>query len=168
MADDDYDIDDMLNELDADEQVAAAATEAEEKADAEDAKPPKKSRVEERVDALERKYEQDALQTAINRFKEHADDVEMEIFEAARKDAPLKTIADFESAADIAKRRAASLHEVEEKLEKEAEEKVAKAWSTGPLGKSSAPDHDKEMMEAVESGDMRAAFASIVGDDTPF
>ena len=87
MAEPEFDIDDILEELEADEkdeQVVAATQDAEEKADVEDGKPKKKSRVEERVDALEKKYEQDALQSAIKGFKEHADEVELEIFDAAR------------------------------------------------------------------------------------
>jgi hypothetical protein len=165
-----YDIDDILDELDKeDEEHAAEVEEAEEKADAEDGKPPKKSRVEERVDALERKYEQDALKNAVSRFKDHADEVELEIFEAARKDDPLKNLADFEAAVEIAKRRAAALRETEEKMAKEAEERVARAWGVGPVGKPSAPaDHDKELMERINKGDTRALVESIVGDDLPF
>ena len=165
-----FDIDDILEELDADDaQVGAAAVEAEEKADEQDSKPPKKTRVEERVDALEKKYEQDALQSAISRFKEHADEVELEIFEAARKDDPLKTLSDFEGAAEIAKRRAVALRETEERLAKDAEERVAKAWGAGPVGPKAAPaDADKELMERINAGDTTALVEAIVGTDLPF
>jgi len=170
MADMEFDIDAAIAELDAeDDQVAVAAAEAEAKADAEDGKPPKKTRVEERVDALEKKYEQDALQSAINRFKEHADEVELEIFEAARKDEPLKTLSDFEGAAEIAKRRASALRETEEKLAKEAEERVAKAWGAGPVGAKAAPaDAEKELMERINAGDTSALVEAVVGTDLPF
>jgi len=172
MADREFDIDDVLAELDqedADEQVAAAAAEAEQKADAEDAKPPKRTRVEERVDALEKKYEQDALQSAINRFKEHADEVELEIFEAARKDEPLKSLTDFEAAAEVAKRRASALRETEERLAKEAEERVAKAWGSGPVGAKAAPaDAEKEVMERISQGDTHALLESLLANDMPF
>ncbi|MDD3983517.1 MAG: hypothetical protein PHU54_06185 [Candidatus Omnitrophica bacterium] len=170
----DFDIDDAIAALDReDEEVedehAEVIEEAEKKADKEEGRPPKKSRVEERVDALERKYEQDALKSAISRFKDQADAVELEIFDAARKDEPLKNLSDFEAAAEIARRRAASLRETEEKMAKEAEERVAKAWGVGPVGRPQAPaDHDKELMERIGKGDTRALVESIIGDDLPF
>ena len=170
----DIDIDAIIEEIDQEDEArehAAEVEEAEAQADAEDGKPPKRTRVEERVDALERKYEQDALKNAISRFKDHADEVELEIFDAARKDDPLKSLADFEAAVEIAKRRAAALRETEEKLAKEAEERVSRAWGigSGPLGKPSPPaDHEKELMERISKGDTRALVESIVGDDLPF
>jgi hypothetical protein len=51
----------------------------------------------------------------------------------------------------------------------QAEEKAAKAWGVGPLGKPGAPaDFEKEVMERINQGDTRAAFASIVGEEYPF
>jgi hypothetical protein len=173
MAEDtEYDTDFLLGELDAEDEEeashAAEVEEAEKKADdAEDSKP-KKSRVEERVEALEKKYEQDVLQTAIKGFKEHADEDEIALFEAARKDDAIKNLSDFQERVSVAKREAANVREAKEKLMKEAEEQAAQAWGTGPVGRTSAPaDAEKELMERINAGDTRA-LAEALATDLPF
>ena len=48
-------------------------------------------------------------------------------------------------------------------MTREAEEKAAQAWGTGPVGRKAAPaDADKELMERISAGDTKALFESIV------
>ncbi len=162
---DDFDIDAALEELEEEEkgQHGDLIEEVEERADAEDGKAKKKTRLEERIDSLEAKFQQDALQRAIKQFTEKADDIERDLFDAARKDEPIKSIEDFEKAAEVAKQRAAAIREREAELMKQAEERAAKAWGTGPVGSNAAPaDAEKELMERISKGDMHAAFEAIV------
>ena len=162
MYEDEEDVDAALKELEEEDEHEDEVQAAEASADAEDAKPPKRTRVEERVEALEKKYEQDALQTAIKGFKEHADPIEVELFDEARKDDPIKNLSDFEGRASVAKREAANVRKAKEKLMAEAEEQAAKAWGTGPVGNKSAPvDADKELMERIAKGDMNALTAAL-------
>lgn len=167
---DEYDIDDILDELDKeDEEHAPEIEEAEAKADAEDAKPPKRTKLEERVDSLEAKFQQDAIQRAVKQFTEHADEIEKQLFDAARKDDPIKSIEDFEKAAEVAKKRAAAVKERETELMQQAEERAAKAWGVGPVGKAQAPaDYEKELMERINQGDTKALAEACIGGDLPF
>jgi hypothetical protein len=66
--------------------------------------------------------------------------------------------------------RATKLREREAQLaadaEKRAEENAARAWGTGPIGRTPPPatDEEKELMERVRAGDTDAAFKAIVGN----
>jgi vacuolar-type H+-ATPase subunit I/STV1 len=163
MADTDYDIDDMLDELDAEEKHEEVIETAEGKADKEDSKAPVKARnkVEEKLE----KFEQNALREAIERFEDKSDDLEKELFAAAR--AEVKTLDEFYETVDFVKSRAGKFREREEKLAEEAakraEEKAAKSWGVGPVGNQTAPsDADKEVMERIAAGDTDALFESLV------
>jgi hypothetical protein len=170
VAEEAYDIDDMMEELDAEEkpEIAEAIEAAEQKADKEDSKAPPKARnkVEEKLE----KFEQNALREAIERFEDKSDDLEKELFSAAR--AEVKTLDEFYETIEFVKSRAGKFREREEKLAEEAskraEEKAAKDWGVGPVSSKTAPaDADKELMERINKGDTKALFESIV-TDLPF
>ena len=168
------DVDDILAELDAEENVEATHGDvveaAEEHYDEEDDKITRK--LEKKLGSLEQKFEKNALRTAIDHFNEKADDLEKELFTEVQAD--VTSLDDFERTSKFIKDRAAKLREREQKLLEEAEqraqEKAAKTWGTGPIGAKAPPstDEEKELMAKVRSGDSRAAFNAIVGDSFNF
>ena len=167
MSDEMYE-DDILSELDAEDNVeerhADEIAEAEEKFDGDKID----RKLEKKLESLEHKFETNALRSAIESFESMADDIEKALFEDVKGD--LKSYEDFERVQKFISDRAAKLREREQQLaeeaEKRAEEKAAKAWGTGPIGRTPAPptDEEKELMERVRMGDSDAAFEAIVGD----
>lgn len=168
------DVDDILAELDAEENIeethADVVEAAEEKYDGEDDKITRK--LEKKLGSLEQKFEKNALRTAIDHFTEKADDLEKELF--AEVQADVNSLDDFERTSKFIRDRAAKLREREQKLLEEAEqraqEKAAKTWGTGPIGAKSPPatDEEKEQLDRIRKGDTGAAFAAIVGSDFDF
>ncbi len=161
-------IDDILNELDAEADVEDRH--AEEIADAEDKFDGDKidRKLAKKLESLEHKFETNALRSAIESYEARADDMEKALFEDVKAD--LKSIDDFDRVQKFISERATKLREREQQLaaeaEKRAEEKAARAWGTGPIGRTPPPatDEEKELMERVRMGDNRAAFDAIVGD----
>lgn len=172
----DYDIDDMLNELDeednssdeTEDEHAVEVEEAEKKAEREDKVAHK---ITKSYEELDKKMDRIELQRVLEKFDEAADDTEKLIMDTVRAD--LKDPNKAVEAIKMVRERAAELRKKQEEREaalmKEAEERAAKAWGVGPLGKPAAPaDSDKEEMEKIAMGDVNAAFAAIVGNDYPF
>jgi len=164
-----HEVDEILEELDAEDNVedveerhADDIAEAEEKygGDKIDRK------LEKRFESLEHKFETNALRSAIESFESKADEVEKALFEDVKAD--LKNYEDFERVQKFISDRATKLREREaqlaEEAEKRAEEKAARAWGTGPIGKGSPPptDEEKDLLERIANGDRNALFESVV------
>ena len=168
---DEYDIDDILDELDQEDEAKeheAEIVEAEAKAEREDKVARKISKSYEELD---KKMDAIELQRVMDKFDDSSDDTEKLIMGTVRAD--LKDPARALEAIKMVREKAAELRKKQEEREAEllqqAEERAAKAWGIGPVGKPAAPaDAEKELMERISKGDTRALVESIIGDDLPF
>jgi hypothetical protein len=162
-------VDDILAELDEEGSVedrhAGDIDAAEEKYEGGDKIDHK---LQKKLESLEHKFETNALRTAVESYEAKADDIEKALFEDVKAD--LKSYDDFERVQKFITDRATKLREREAQLaadaEKRAEENAARAWGTGPIGRTPPPatDEEKELMERVRAGDTDAAFKAIVGN----
>jgi len=166
------DIDAILNELDEEDNVeerhADEISAVEDRYDGDKIE----RKMAKKLEALESKFETNALRTAIESYESKADELEKALFDEVKAD--LKNIDDYERTVKFISDRATKLKEREAQLateaEQRAEEAAARAWGTGPIGKRApaSTDEEKELMEKVRAGDNRAAFQAIVGDSFNF
>lgn len=155
-----------LAELDEEEQ-RPEAVEAEEKFEREDKVAHKLNKS---FEELESKMDRIELNRVLDKFDSEADENEKFLLDTVKSD--LKTPEQALAAIKNAREKAAALRERlaarEAEIEKAAEVKAAKMWGIAPGSRPEVTDEERELMKRVESGDVSAAVAAIVGDDLPF
>lgn len=125
-----------------------------------------------KVDGMQKKFEETMIRERISHFDKEADDIERGLFKAVISD--VKDVETLDKAIGLVKERAAKMKEEAEKyreqLEQQAQQQVAKAWGTSPVGTPTprTKDYESELMKRVAAGDERAAFEAVIGDDIPF
>lgn len=170
---DDVDLFDILKLARPDSEDDAGAYEAEE--EEEDEKLAKESKMERKLSAkmddMQKKLESSLVRERVNKFQESADDLQKDLFKTIAAD--VKDMESLDEALKLVNSRSKKMMEDAEKyrvqLEKQAEEQVATAWGTGPMGTPTphTADYEEELMKRVRAGDDKAAFELIIGDDWP-
>jgi hypothetical protein len=142
-----------------DEEVAAEAeAEKEDKA---------ARKLDKRVDDLEKKFRQDKLQEAKDKFLETCDPLEADLFKVIAADA--KDPEAIFHAITLVQDRAAKVKETVEAAEADATEQLRRSYGVANPGQMAQPtdDEQKAQAEAIAKGDTKAGFSAIMGDD-PF
>lgn len=151
-----------LGVKDPDEEYAEEEEVAEVEAEKEDKLAKKLSS---RVDNLEKKFRQDRLAQAKDKFLEIADPLEKDLFKAISGD--VKDPEALDHAIELVKARAAEMKKTVEDAEAAAKAQVERAWGVVNPGQAAKPseDEEKKMAERIAAGDTKAAFQALVGDD---
>lgn len=152
-----------------DEPYEAEQTEADEEVAKEDKMVKKLSS---KLDNMQKKFETTMMHERISKFQDSSDDLERDLFKTIASD--VKDMETLDKAMALVKSRAAKLREEADKyrqsLEKKAEEQVASAWGTGPIGTPARrSDTDaKDLETKIAEGDVKAAFQALYEDDPIF
>lgn len=124
-----------------------------------------------KMDNMQKKFEATMMRERINAFEKDANDIEKGLFKTVAAD--VKDMASLDKALGLVRERAGQMQAEADKyraqLEEQAQQQVAKAWGTGPVGTPTpkTKDYMDEQMKKVASGDIRAAFDVVIGDDWP-
>jgi hypothetical protein len=118
-----------------------------------------------RVDNLEKKFRQDRLAQAKDKFLETADPLERDLFKAISGD--VKDPEALDHAIGLVKERATQMKATIEETEKAARAQVERSWGVANPGQAAQPSEDeqKKQAEAIAKGDTTAAFRALMGDD---
>jgi cysteinyl-tRNA synthetase len=147
-----------LGVTDPDEEFVEEEEAAEEEAVKEDKLDKKLSS---RVDNLEKKFRQERLAQAKEKFLESADPLEKDLFKAISGD--VKDPEALDHAIELVKARAEKMKETEAA----AKEQLERSWGVANPGHAAKPseDEEKRLAERIASGDTKAGFAALIGDD---
>lgn len=124
-----------------------------------------------KMDNMQKKFESTMMKERINSFEKDASDLERGLFKTVAAD--VKDMSSLDKALGLVRERAAQMtaeaEKYKEQLEKQAQEQVAKAWGTSPVGTPHrSEDDDKARKEAIAKGDTKAGLAALMEDEPIF
>lgn len=111
------------------------------------------------VENLEKKFDNLTLEQRKKDFREAADPIELELFNAVAAD--VKDVATLDNTMKVVLKRAEEMRQKVAELEEQAREQVSKAWGVKP-GKASHSEPDPDEIENLRArarlGDQKAAY----------
>lgn len=123
-----------------------------------------------KMDGMQKKFEASILRERVKSFESSSNELEQDLFRTIASD--VKDVEGFDKAMKLVKERAAKMQaeadKYKEQLERQAEEEVANAWGTGPVGTPTPRNvNEDERKKRIEAGDNKAALAALLEND-PF